>query len=365
MSSERVVSPHVVIQVSDGVIFVYSAETDQTYSTEDPAVLALLGLFVKPNDTAPVIAGSADPGAARQHVMRLEEIGALYRPCERGRTLDEPPPGQLVERFLSPIAESLDSLAGALAGIGPEVGLSIRSDTGLGLEARLLASLSGLIAIQQVVATRIPDWISGQLERIELPSSGLNVHVGAGSANLKGWLNIDLWPAQVAMDFRWGLPFRDGSADRVYLSHVLEHAYYPAEAIQLLRESFRVLGPGGRIRIVVPDIEASIAAYVSNDVNFFKGRNERWPGWKIRTRMESFLGFAGVGPQAGLFGDAHKWGYDLETMIHILSEAGFREIGRSTYQGSPDPELRVDDQSAWAGAKVGEQHYSLFVEAVR
>ena len=72
-----------------------------------------------------------------------------------------------------------------------------------------------------------------------------------------------------------------------------------------------------------------------------------------------------MGPFPGMFGEAHKWGYDFETLAHILSEAGFSDVERSTYEGSSDPAFRVDHSSAWAGATVDGRDYSLFVDARR
>ena len=365
MSADWVVSLHTVVQFAGGTIWIYSASTDRTLSTTDGRILQTLAAFANPADRHAVIADALDPVITGQHIAELELIGALV-PLEGANAHGkEPTPGDLVEQHLSPIAASLDSLAGALGAIGPEVAEAIRAETGVGLEARLMGSKAGLTAAQQAIGSRIPGWISSQLQRLDLPARGLSIHIGSGSAHLDGWVNIDLWPAPLALDFRWGLPFAAGSADRVYLSHVLEHAYYPDEAWQLLREIHRVLRPDGRVRIIVPDIEACIAAYTTHDRRFFEGRHERWPHWNITTRMESFLGFAGVGPHPGLFGETHKWGYDFETLTHILARAGFSDIVRSTYQGSGDTALRVDDASAWAGASVDGRHYSLFVEARR
>jgi SAM-dependent methyltransferase len=229
-----------------------------------------------------------------------------------------------------------------------------------------MASLAAFTGIQSALAGRIPGWVKGQLERLDLPAQGLSVHLGAGSAQLDGWVNIDVWPSQLSLDFRWGLPFGDTSAERVYLSHTLEHLPYPTGVMELLREIHRVLRPGGKIRIVVPDIEAAIKAYVANDRRFFEGRRESaWPEWDIRTRMESFLGYAGVGPHPGMFGLAHKFGYDFETVSRVLEDAGFTSIVRSSYQESGDAMFRVDHVSSYAGANVDGKYYSLFVEATR
>ena len=64
-------------------------------------------------------------------------------------------------------------------------------------------------------------------------------------------------------DVRKPLPFASFSADAIYASHILEHLYRE-QGEQLIRESFRVLVPGGIIRIVVPDLHAIVHEYLGN-----------------------------------------------------------------------------------------------------
>lgn len=49
------------------------------------------------------------------------------------------------------------------------------------------------------------------------------------------------------------LPFRSGTFDLVVASHVIEHLYRPQDAVM---EICRVLAPGGRVEIVVPNFDA-------------------------------------------------------------------------------------------------------------
>jgi hypothetical protein len=66
-----------------------------------------------------------------------------------------------------------------------------------------------------------------------------------------------------------------------------------------------------------------------------------------------------------MFGYSHKFGYDEETLSRVLTEAGFRGVARSSFQGSPDPTLHVDHASTYAVAHVDGRYYSLFMEAVK
>ncbi len=58
-----------------------------------------------------------------------------------------------------------------------------------------------------------------------------------------------------------GLPFKDGSVDGCYASHLLEHL--PREtARRLLLECLRVLRSGGVLRLAVPDLEVIVGEYL-------------------------------------------------------------------------------------------------------
>jgi SAM-dependent methyltransferase len=60
---------------------------------------------------------------------------------------------------------------------------------------------------------------------------------------------------------RKGLPFRTGAFDVVYHSHLLEHLTR-TEGTALLTECWRVLRPGGVLRVAVPDLERIATLYV-------------------------------------------------------------------------------------------------------
>jgi hypothetical protein len=146
--------------------------------------------------------------------------------------------------------------------------------------------------------------------------------------------------------------------------------FYPRDVQFFLGELRRVMAPGAIARIVVPDISKCIAACAANDRTFFASRRETWDWWpENATRLEDFLAYAGAGAGAGagaepahLF-EAHKYGYDMETLTKVRTEAGFVGIRTSGCMASEDPALRVDDVSAVAKARYGGEYYSLFVEA--
>jgi predicted SAM-dependent methyltransferase len=92
------------------------------------------------------------------------------------------------------------------------------------------------------------------------------LNFGCGRTYHRDWTNLDTLPVSpevIPHDLRQAFPFDDAAFDAVYGSHVLEHLE-PAAARRLLQECFRILRPGGIIRIVVPDLESIARLYVSS-----------------------------------------------------------------------------------------------------
>ena len=90
------------------------------------------------------------------------------------------------------------------------------------------------------------------------------LNFGCGSRFSPDWVNIDVyaWNNEVQrVNLLKTFPFPEGYFDAVYSSHVLEH-FTPRQADHLISESFRVLRPGGILRTVVPDLEATCREYI-------------------------------------------------------------------------------------------------------
>ena len=90
------------------------------------------------------------------------------------------------------------------------------------------------------------------------------VNLGCGARYHRSWLNIDVvaaGPHVMVHDLRRGIPLDSASCQVVYHAHVLEH-FRRDDAQAFLRECYRVLCPGGIIRVVVPDLERICRAYL-------------------------------------------------------------------------------------------------------
>jgi len=90
-------------------------------------------------------------------------------------------------------------------------------------------------------------------------------NLGCGKRYHPSWTNIDIasrGKGVIRHDLSQGIPAADSSVDVIYSSAVLEHIRL--QHVQpFLRECFRVLKPGGIIRIAVPDLEMICRQYLS------------------------------------------------------------------------------------------------------
>lgn len=75
------------------------------------------------------------------------------------------------------------------------------------------------------------------------------LNFGCGGNRLEGWENFDL-----DVPINKPLPFPDQCAQLILAEHVVEHVTH-REAWDFFHECYRVLAPGGGVRIAVPDVE--------------------------------------------------------------------------------------------------------------
>lgn len=102
------------------------------------------------------------------------------------------------------------------------------------------------------------------------------LNLGCGNKYHDEWINVDLVPANGSIfecDFLNGIPFDDNVFDVVYHSHVLEH-FYKKDGEVFIQECFRILKPGGVLRMAFPDLEKIILEYLKNIQRLEKGEKQ-------------------------------------------------------------------------------------------
>src|ERR1700694_3209189 len=366
MANPLVFAADTLVRFRGGRILIHTTSSKlPAFESESPMLVGWLCQFSKPTqaDTAIAALRAADGAAATAAVDYLKRSGALV---EAGAPASAAPDdAELLARtknHLRFLARSLYETACDLLSFGPHAERKLFERTGIGVERRLMALLAAIDGLRSELTALRQPFIASQIALHPAPAlQQQKLHIGCGKNPLDGWLNIDVYPAPLAMNVLWGLPFPSGSVRYTFVSHLLEHLFFPRDLKPFLAELRRVLAPGAIVRIVVPDIEQCIEAYVNNDRSFFGNRRETWPWWPENpTRLEDFLAYAGAGAEPAYLFESHKYGYDFETLSRVLADAGFSGIVRSGYMGRAHHALQVDHISAVANAKYGERYYSLF-----
>lgn len=180
-----------------------------------------------------------------------------------------------------------------------------------------------------------------------MPSDEIKINIGCGLSGIRGWQNLDnsptiwlsripllnrmlktpAWPRDVQRyDVRKGLPYPDASVRYIYSSHAFEH-FTNAESLSIAKECYRALGPGGILRIVVPDLGLIVREYLANESP--DAAREFLSRLSLNHSLQDF-----VHP-----GSNHSQMFDAKALIHLLREAGFDRTEVSEYRKSAIPEI--------------------------
>ena len=172
----------------------------------------------------------------------------------------------------------------------------------------------------------------------------LRLHLGSGNEHKDGWVNVDLagYPVEVAWNLAWPLPLPASSVEAVFHEHLLEHLTLE-QGMAFCVECHRVLGPGGILRVGVPDAGAAARSYADDPAGFLS---------RVRPARPTPM----LALQELFYYPGHRTMYDYDTLALVLRAAGFdepeqRQFGETALEHTPDSAHRRDE--------------TLYVEAVR
>jgi predicted SAM-dependent methyltransferase len=186
--------------------------------------------------------------------------------------------------------------------------------------------------------------ILGLLLRPYLVSSYFRSHsvrklqLGANVVLLPEWLNTDLYPqspGSVTLDASRPFPLADASFDYVFSEHQMEHIPFEG-ALNMLRESHRILRPGGKIRIAVPSVDALLGLFVANRTD----QQNRYIEYRTKLCYPNAISPTPCyAMNASFMNWGHKFLYDRETLSQILLKIGFADVRFFTPGQSDDENL--------------------------
>jgi len=188
---------------------------------------------------------------------------------------------------------------------------------------------------------------SKYLENSKLP----RLNLGCGINVVDGWLNVDQItgpPGVVFLNGSSHWPYKDHSFEVVLCEHMIEHVNKEIGEI-ILAEIFRILRPGGSVRLVTPDLN-------------FLGRvlNEQSPQIDLYLdRMREFLGVELSrcdAVNAAFRNYGHSYIYTPAELRRQMEGAGFVNIVE-TRGGQPDNPIFIGAEGH--GAVIGDDVNAL------
>jgi predicted SAM-dependent methyltransferase len=177
------------------------------------------------------------------------------------------------------------------------------------------------------------------------------LQLGSGRNQIQGWLNTDFYakhPCYIYLDVTHAFPLSSNSFERIYSEHLIEHLSQ-ADGEKMLAESFRVLKPGGRIRIETPDLRKMSNLYAvreTEDAQQYFQWHHRECGDKNYPPTVCFA----------INNIMRNWGhvflYDSEMLQLALARASFRNIKQYVWNQTEDPEFQnISQRSGWGGTE--------------
>lgn len=190
--------------------------------------------------------------------------------------------------------------------------------------------------------------IRSYIESHEIPK----LHLGCGPYILEDWLNTDAHcnsNGVAYVDVTESFPFEDGTFNYVFSEHLVEHLSYNQGRF-MLGECYRVLKPGGRLRITTPDLMRLVSL-----CSRYKSKTKRA---YVKYAIDRFLPDIGTYSECFVVNNffrcwGHQFIYDSITLQRAMEKEGFTRITRYEAGQSDNENLRGIDSHGKAYGAIG------------
>ena len=170
-----------------------------------------------------------------------------------------------------------------------------------------------------------------------------------GNSPRAGWVVTNVGPTvRNYLDATAPWPFAAGEVSHVYSDNVIEHITLAMNRA-FFREAFKALQPGGKIRLVTPDLRAHVELYLSGAAALDSAPAKHYRGMGLV--VEHPIDLARI-PVAS-FGHHTGYLFDFETLKVELEAAGFSDVIQTEAGKSDVPEFAgLDVRSHEGGAQL-------------
>ncbi|TBO41407.1 class I SAM-dependent methyltransferase [Pedobacter kyonggii] len=156
-------------------------------------------------------------------------------------------------------------------------------------------------------------------------------------------MHVSFHPDVLLGDILKGLPgIKDNACDGIYCSHVLEHLAYN-DCLLAIRNSFRMLKPGGYFRCVLPDLAVAAKRYLEQLSNNDPKANTAFMEETLLGKEQRIRGLKQL-IQLALGNREHLYMWDHLSLTHQLAVAGFKNIRNCAFNDSPDPMFKLVEE---------------------
>jgi len=161
------------------------------------------------------------------------------------------------------------------------------------------------------------------------------INLGGGSKwSEEGWHNLEISTGyDLEKELLKDIP--DKSIEIIYTSHCLEHLSWPS-VDAILKSCYRVLKPGGLMRIVLPDVDIMWKIVTTKDRSILEKNN---PGYyktggganlSINQCVNELFGYNQDGDQF-LHNTMHRSFFNKSIVGIMLTSAGFEKIEEKSF----------------------------------
>lgn len=192
--------------------------------------------------------------------------------------------------------------------------------------------------------TRLQWWKltrNARLRRLYANNRGIKITLGTGTTIHPGWIDTDYRPLTsdvLYLNATKAFPFPANSVDYFHTEHMIEHL--PLISAQfILRECYRTLKPGGKVRIATPDI-MRLNKLLTDPSDPKTSQYAEFalcnvpPKVEVGTPLTPCMVFNNFVRDWG-----HQFIYDEATLSALLVRAGFASVGRRDVNQSNDANL--------------------------